>query len=48
MAALSQDIIITRPLGRKAPPAVGSPVDFTYQPPFAFKGNIEKVAIDLK
>lgn len=26
----------------------GSPVDFTYQPPFAFTGRIEKVVIDLK
>jgi arylsulfatase len=27
---------------------VGSPVDFTYTPPFRFTGTIEKVAIDLK
>ena len=27
---------------------VGSPVDFTYNPPFAFTGKIEKVKIDLK
>jgi arylsulfatase len=27
---------------------VGSPVDFTYMPPFAFSGKIEKVTIDLK
>ncbi len=27
---------------------VGSPVDFTYQLPFAFTGKIEKVTIDLK
>ncbi len=27
---------------------VGSPVDFTYTPPFAFTGKIEKVTIDLK
>jgi arylsulfatase len=27
---------------------VGSPVDFTYKPPFAFTGKIEKVTIDLK
>jgi arylsulfatase len=27
---------------------VGSPVDFTYQLPFAFTGRIEKVTIDLK
>jgi arylsulfatase len=26
----------------------GSPVDFTYKPPFAFTGTIEKVTIDLK
>jgi arylsulfatase len=26
----------------------GSPVDFTYKPPFAFNGTIEKVVIDLK
>ena len=26
---------------------VGSPVDFTYQLPFAFTGQIEKVTIDL-
>jgi arylsulfatase len=26
----------------------GSPVDFTYQPPFAFTGNIDKVVYDLK
>jgi arylsulfatase len=27
---------------------VGSPVDFTYTPPFKFTGTIEKVTIDLK
>jgi arylsulfatase len=27
---------------------VGSPVDFTYKPPFKFTGKIEKVTIDLK
>ena len=27
---------------------VGSPVDFTYQPPFPFTGKIEKVTIELK
>jgi arylsulfatase len=27
---------------------VGSPVDFTYKPPFKFTGTIDKVAIDLK
>jgi arylsulfatase len=27
---------------------VGSPVDFTYQLPFAFTGKIEKVDIELK
>src|SRR5262245_7072922 len=27
---------------------VGSPVDFTYNPPFPFTGKIEKVQIDLK
>jgi arylsulfatase len=26
----------------------GSPVDFTYQLPFAFTGKIEKVTIELK
>jgi hypothetical protein len=26
----------------------GSPVDFTYKPPFAFTGKIEKVTVDLK
>jgi hypothetical protein len=26
----------------------GSPVDFTYQLPFAFPGRIEKVTIELK
>ena len=26
----------------------GSPVDFTYKPPFAFTGKIDKVSIDLK
>jgi hypothetical protein len=26
----------------------GSPVDFTYQPPFAFTGRIERVTVDLK
>jgi arylsulfatase len=26
----------------------GSPVDFTYRPPFAFTGKIAKVVIDLK
>jgi len=27
---------------------VGSPVDFTYQPPFKFTGKIEKVTFELK
>ena len=27
---------------------VGSPIDFTYNPPFKFTGNIEKVAYELK
>jgi arylsulfatase A-like enzyme len=27
---------------------VGSPVDFTYKPPFPFTGKIEKVIVDLK
>jgi len=27
---------------------VGSPVDFTYNPPFAFTGKIERVKVDLK
>lgn len=27
---------------------VGSPVDFTYQPPFRFTGTIEQVTIELK
>jgi arylsulfatase len=27
---------------------VGSPVDFTYKPPFRFTGRIEKVTVDLK
>jgi len=27
---------------------VGSPVDFTYTPPFKFTGTIDKVAIHLK
>ena len=27
---------------------VGSPIDFTYQLPFAFTGKIEKVTIELK
>lgn len=27
---------------------VGSPVDFTYKPPFTFTGKIERVTIDLK
>jgi hypothetical protein len=27
---------------------VGSPVDFTYKPPFRFTGTIDKVTIDLK
>ena len=27
---------------------VGSPVDFTYKPPFKFTGKIEKVTFDLK
>jgi arylsulfatase len=27
---------------------VGSAVDFTYQPPFAFTGAVDKVTIDLK
>ena len=27
---------------------VGSPVDFTYKPPFAFTGKIEKVTVELK
>jgi hypothetical protein len=27
---------------------VGSPVDFTYKPPFPFTGKIEKVTIDLE
>ena len=27
---------------------VGSPVDFTYKPPFKFTGSIEKVSVDLK
>jgi len=27
---------------------VGSPVDFTYKPPFKFTGMIDKVTIDLK
>jgi len=26
----------------------GSPVDFTYQPPFAFTGKIDHVTIELK
>jgi hypothetical protein len=26
----------------------GSPVDFTYAPPFRFNGNIEKVTVELK
>jgi hypothetical protein len=29
-------------------PGVGSPVDFTYQLPFKFTGNIDKVTVDLK
>jgi len=27
---------------------VGSPVDFTYKPPFRFTGTIDKITIDLK
>jgi arylsulfatase len=27
---------------------VGSPVDFNYEPPFAFTGKVEKVTVDLK
>jgi arylsulfatase len=27
---------------------VGSPVDFTYKPPFKFTGTIDKVTIELK
>jgi len=27
---------------------VGSAVDFTYRPPFAFTGTLEKVTIELK
>jgi arylsulfatase len=27
---------------------VGSAVDFTYAPPFAFTGGIEKVTVDLR
>lgn len=27
---------------------IGSPIDFTYELPFAFTGKIEKVRIDLK
>ena len=27
---------------------VGSPVDFTYRPPFAFTGTIDKVTFDLR
>jgi hypothetical protein len=27
---------------------VGSPVDFTYTPPFAFTGTIEKVTFEVK
>jgi hypothetical protein len=27
---------------------IGSPVDFTYTPPFAFTGKIQKVTLDLK
>ncbi len=27
---------------------IGSPVDFTYKPPFAFTGTIDKVTVDLK
>ncbi|MGB8908418.1 MAG: hypothetical protein WCC84_06685 [Candidatus Cybelea sp.] len=27
---------------------IGSPIDFTYDLPFAFTGEIEKVRIDLK
>jgi len=27
---------------------VGSPVDFTYKPPFKFTGKIDKVTIELK
>ncbi len=27
---------------------IGSPVDFTYKPPFAFTGKIEKVTVELK
>ncbi len=27
---------------------VGSPIDFTYQLPFAFTGRIEKVTVELK
>jgi hypothetical protein len=27
---------------------VGSPVDFTYKPPFAFTGRIERVTFELK
>ena len=26
---------------------IGSPVDFTYKPPFPFTGKIEKVTVDL-
>jgi arylsulfatase len=27
---------------------IGSPVDFTYKPPFAFTGKMEKVTYKLK
>jgi hypothetical protein len=27
---------------------IGSPVDFTYKPPFQFTGRIDKVTINLK
>jgi hypothetical protein len=26
----------------------GSPVDFTYKPPFAFNGQLHKVTVELK
>jgi hypothetical protein len=34
----------SRPIGED----VGSPVDFTYKPPFKFTGTIDKVTIELK
>jgi len=27
---------------------VGSPVDFTYKPPFKFTGDIDRITIELK